>query len=108
MRQSLEWEPFFEIAREEMPYRERLAAYAAIARDRFEAERFEEFCAGPLGDLDEIAWEFYGGDRAREAVRLKVEALFPAHEVDRFTDHFWGLIQFWRKTERDRSGPAGA
>lgn len=37
-----------------------------------------------------------------EAVRLKVEALFPRHEVEKFTEHFWGLIQFWRKTEADR------
>jgi hypothetical protein len=35
-------------------------------------------------------------------VRLKVEALFPRQEVDRFTEHFWGLIQFWRQTEADR------
>jgi hypothetical protein len=31
-----------------------------------------------------------------------VSALFPAAEVDRFTDHFWGLLEFWRSTERDR------
>ncbi len=107
MRHNLDWAPFFEVADREMPYRERLAAYAAIARERFEAERFEAFCAEQLADLDELAWEFYGSDRAREAVRLKVEALFPAHEVDSFTEHFWGLIQFWRKTERDRLDPDG-
>jgi hypothetical protein len=28
--------------------------------------------------------------------------LFPEHEVDRFTEHFWGLIEFWRTTETDR------
>jgi hypothetical protein len=30
--------------------------------------------------------------------------MFPSHEVERFTEHFWGLIQFWRKTESDRIG----
>jgi hypothetical protein len=53
------------------------------------------------------AWEFSGTDRAREAVRLKVPALFPEHEVGQYTDHFWGLIQFWRKTESDRMAAAG-
>ena len=28
--------------------------------------------------------------------------MFPAHEVDGFTEHFWGLIEFWRQTEADR------
>jgi hypothetical protein len=106
MRRSLDWEPYFEIARRELPYRERLAAYAEVARRRFDAERFAEFCDRELAPLDEVAWEFYGSPRAKEAVRLKVEALFPTHEVERFTEHFWGLIQFWRKTERDRMGDA--
>ncbi len=35
-------------------------------------------------------------------MRLKVEALFPQHEVEEYTEHFWGLIQFWRRTEADR------
>ncbi len=37
-------------------------------------------------------------------MRLKVEALYPSHEVEEFTEHFWGLIQFWRRTEADRLG----
>jgi hypothetical protein len=33
--------------------------------------------------------------------------MFPEHEVERFTEHFWGMIQFWRKTEADRMGITG-
>ncbi len=55
-----------------------------------------------------MAWEFFGSDVARDAVHRKVAALFPEHEVERFTEHFWGLIQFWRKTEADRRGLSGA
>ena len=51
-----------------------------------------------------MAWTFFGSDECRELVRRKVEDLFPAHEVERFTAHFWGLVQFWRKTESDRLG----
>lgn len=104
MRKTLDWEPYFAVAREELPYREKLARYAAIARERLEADRFEEFCARHLAHLDEVAWEFFGTGVAREAVRAKVAALYPAHEVERFTEHFWGLIQFWRRTEADRLG----
>ncbi|MBX3375007.1 MAG: hypothetical protein KF817_14340 [Phycisphaeraceae bacterium] len=107
MRMTLNWKPFLDIAGEDIPYRERLRKYAAVARAHFETDRFEEFCTKHLGHLDEVALEFFGTDQARDAVRLKVQALFPAHEVDSFTDHFWGLIQFWRSTEADRLGRSG-
>ncbi len=104
MRQTLDWEPFYEVARKDLPYRERLAGYAKIARERMEEERFTEFCHKHLGHLNEVAMEFFGTDLAKEFFRDKVAALFPAHEVEKFTEHFWGLIQFWRKTEADRIG----
>jgi hypothetical protein len=96
MRINLDWQPFFDVAERELPYRERIAAYAGIARARFESERFEEFCDRHLPHLDEVAWKYFGDDRARAAVRRKVEALFPEHEWDQFTEHFWQAIQTWR------------
>lgn len=102
MRRNLNWEPYYDIAATDRPYREKLAAYGRIAKERLEADRFHEFCREHLSHLDEVAWEFFGSDRAKEAVRLKVQALFPEREVEEFTEHFWGLLQFWRKTERDR------
>jgi hypothetical protein len=105
MRHHPDWMPFFLIADTDMSYREKLAAYAEIAADRYETDRFQEFCDENLADLDEVAWEYFGSARAKEAVRRKVTVLFPSHEVEQFTEHFWGLIQFWRHTERDRLGP---
>ena len=104
MRRTLDWAPYYEVRERDLPYRERLAAYAGIANERFETERFDEFCATHLAHLDEVAIDFFATETARTAVRSKVEAMFPAHEVERFTEHFWGLIQFWRKTEADRIG----
>ena len=112
MRQNLDWAPFYEAARPELPYRERLRATGAVAERHFDAARFEEFCARHLPHLDEVAWEFFGTDAAREAVRVKVEALYPAHEVERFTELFWSRIQRWRDEESAASTsatrPAGA
>ncbi len=102
MRHHPDWTPFFAIADSAMPYRDKLSAYAQIASVVYETDRFEDFCAQNLTHLDEVAWEYFGTARAKETVRRKVEMLFPPHEVDRFTDHFWGLLEFWRKTERDR------
>lgn len=104
MRQSLDWQPFYDIAKKDLPYRERLAGYAKIARERMEEERFTEFCHKHLSHLNEVTWEFFGTELAKQFVHDKVESLYPAHEVTRFTEHFWGLIQFWRKTEADRIG----
>ena len=104
MQRSLDWEPFFEIADSGLSYRERLSAYARISHERMQTVEFESFCATHLPHIDEVVLAFFEGDRAREIVGEKVAALFPAHEVEAFTNHFWGLIQFWCHTERDRLG----
>jgi hypothetical protein len=106
MRKNLDWEPFYEIAAEGgVPYRERLAAYARIARQRFDTERFVEFCDEHLSDLDEVAWEFFATKEARAAVRAKVAALYPAHEVEPFTELFWKRIQAWRDDAKAQMQP---
>jgi hypothetical protein len=99
MRQNLDWQPYFDAAARESSYEARLAAYATLARAHFATDRFEEFCASHLARFDEISWEFFGSDAARAAVRAKVEALYPPHEVERFTELFWTRIQQWRRQE---------
>ena len=87
------------IAAEELPYAEKLRRYALLARQILDADTFGEFCERHLGHLDAVADEFFGTELARDAVRQKVAALFPAHEVDEFTELFYGRIQRWRQAE---------
>jgi hypothetical protein len=108
MRVNLDWTPYFEVAERELPYREKLREYAAIARTRFETDRFDEFCETHLPHLDDVAWDYFGTDKAKDAVRLKVVALFPEHEWDEFTDHFWAEIQSWRNDDAAHGQPASA
>ena len=96
MRKTLDWEPFYEVAALDLPYAEKLDRYAAIAEARFESARFEEWCAKHLSHLDEVAFEFFQSQEAKDAVRQKTAALFPAHEVEKFTELFWNRIQHWR------------
>ena len=96
MRRNLDWQPFYDVAAQDLPFAEKLDRYARIAEERFETARFEEFCAKHLPHLDEVAAEFFGTQEAKEAVRLKVAALFPPHEIEKFTELFWGRIQHWR------------
>jgi len=96
MRKTLDWEPFYEIADSGSSFDERLDGYAKIAERRFESDRFEEFCGKHLAHLDEALYEFFATQDAKTAVRQKVTALYPAHEIEPFTELFWGRIQKWR------------
>ena len=99
MRQNLDWSPFHRIRDQKLPFREALSAYGDLARERLAADDFQSFCDTHLGELDAVACDYFGSDRARSAVRQKVEALFPEHEWDEFTDRFWESIQTWREVE---------
>lgn len=96
MKMCVDWEPYFEVLEQELEYRDRLRAYAAIGHQRMETDRFREFCDQHLSHLEEQAHEFFGSQLAKETIRQKVETLFPEHEVESFTEHFWERIQNWR------------
>ncbi len=95
MRRNLDWEPFYELARAEAPFPEKLAGYAALAAERFEAAAFEDFCSEQLGDLEAVGREYLRSAHAREAVRAEVASGYPADEVEEFTELFWSRIQAW-------------
>lgn len=101
-----DWDSFIKLHDPELPFPEQVARYDVLARQHFDSERFDEFCATHLSHLDEVALEYFGTPQFKEVVRAKVTALYPAHEIEEFTDHFFGLVQFWRKTEADRIGKA--
>ncbi len=104
MRLTLDWERFFDAHDPDATFEENLERYDAIAREHFDTDRFEAFCEEHLSHLDEVALEFFSTDRFREIVRAKVTSLYPPHEIEQFTAHFFGLVQFWCKTEADRLG----
>jgi hypothetical protein len=99
-KKNLDWEPFYAIAKQDKPYAEKLRAYGKLAEERFDAARFEEFNAKHLGHLDEVAWEFFGTQPAKDAIRQKVAALFPKHEIEPFTELFWRRVQAWRADQK--------
>ncbi len=99
MNTDLNWRAYFDIADQDLPFEEKLAGYIRIARQRFDIERFEEFCDQHLGHLDEVAHEYFGSEAVRDAIREKVEALYPAHEHEEFTELFWNRIQHWREQQ---------
>jgi hypothetical protein len=100
MKTNLDWQDYFKIADEDASFEEKLSRYVTLAEKHFDAERFYEFCDKHLGNLDEVADEFFTTDIVRDAIRQKVEALYPAHEIDEFTELFWGRVQDSVRTEK--------
>ena len=100
---DLNWREYFDIADQDIPFEEKLAGYVKIARKRFDVDEFEAFCAEHLGHLDEVADAYFATDAVRAAIREKVEALYPEHEFDEFTQLFWDRIQKSRDVDRASS-----
>ena len=99
MHANLNWAEYFRIAAEDKPFEEKLDAYARLALDYFEADKFAEFCDRHLSHLDEVAHDLFGSDVVLDAIRQKVEALYPEHEMDEFTELFWNRIQESRRID---------
>jgi hypothetical protein len=95
-RLDLDTRRYFEIAdREDLGYREKLAAYRRLADEHFEADRYHDFCASRLAHLDEVVLDWVGsGDFDRLLVET-VRATYPPHEHDRFVAHLRGLLGQW-------------
>lgn len=106
MRKNLDFEPFHQIARKDLSYLEKLKLYGKLARERLEQDKFEAFCQQHLSHLDAVASDYFAGDRAHEAVRKKVAHIYPAHEVEAFTERFWQQLQQWRQDEGQPAGGA--
>ena len=96
---DLNWREYFDIADQDLPFDDKLAAYVKIARKRFDIDEFEAFCEKHLAHLDEVADAYFKTEDVRAAIREKVESLYPAREYDEFTQLFWDRIQKWREVE---------
>jgi hypothetical protein len=93
MRKTLDFEPFYALAKKDLPYRDKLAGYAKIARERLQADQFAEFAQKHLRPLEAAARAWFRSDRCRDAIRKKVAHMYPAHEVDEFSARFFALVQ---------------
>ena len=93
MRKTLDFEPYYAIAKKDLSYREKLKGYAKIARERLQADQFAEFCQKHMGPLEAAARAWFRSDRCKDAIRKKVANIYPAHEVDDFSTRFFGIVQ---------------
>ena len=93
---DLHTDRYFAIADDEsLGYREKLAAYLALADEYFEADDYWAFCAEHLGHLDEAVLTWVRSDAFDRLLVDTVRATYPPHEHDRFLGHFRGLTKAW-------------
>jgi hypothetical protein len=94
---------FFEIADQAgASYAEKLDAYARLADDYFESERYHDFCARRLPRLDEIVLDWAAGPDFDQLLIETVRSVYPANEHDQFIAHLRGLTGLWVRDEGAR------
>ena len=95
-RYDLDTRRYFDIAdRSDLSYGEKLAAYRKLADDYFEVERYSDFCASRLRNLDEFALDYFSGPDFDQVLVETVRTTFPSHEHDHFVAHYRGLLKAW-------------
>ena len=100
VRHNLDWEPFFEIAAEDLPYAEKLRRYALLARQILDADALRGILrAAPRRISTRSPTSSSAPSRPRTPCGRRWRRCFPAHEVDEFTELFYGRIQRWRQAE---------
>jgi hypothetical protein len=100
MRINLEPTRWFEIADDpDRDYGDKLAGYAELARDYFDQDAYEEFCATHLGHLDELAAELVDSSWFDDLLVRTVRSTFPEHEHEHFVAHYRGLMAAWLRDQ---------
>jgi hypothetical protein len=97
---DLDTRRYFEIAdREDLSYREKLAAYRRLADEYFESDRYHDFCASRLPHIDEVVLEWVTSEDFDRLLIATVRSTYPAHEQERFAAHLRGLVGQWAREQ---------
>jgi hypothetical protein len=95
-RLDTETRTYFDIAdRTDLSYEDKLREYRRLADEYFEADRYAEFCATYLGNVDEMVYDWVRSPEFDTLLVDTVRTTYPEHEHDRFLAHFRGLINAW-------------
>ena len=92
---NLDLQRWFEIGDSDLSYEERLAAYRALTDDYFQMDDYQEFCARHLSSIDDVMLDYVRGPEFDDLLVTTVTSTFPAHEHDKFVEHYRGLLRAW-------------
>jgi hypothetical protein len=94
-RVDLDTRRWYDVADAGGSYEEKLSTYRRMADDYFETERYQEFVATQLGELDAVAHDYFSSADFDRVLVETVRATFPAHEHEQFVAHYRGLLAAW-------------
>jgi hypothetical protein len=94
-RVDLDTRRWYDVADAGGSYEEKLGAYRQMADEYFEDERYVEFVATQLGDLDAVAHDYFSSADFDRLLVETVQSTFPAHEHEQFVAHYRGLLAAW-------------
>jgi hypothetical protein len=100
---DLDSDRYFAVADEPgLPYADKLAIYRSLADAYFDSERYYDFCATRLPQLDQVMLDWVTGPDFDQLLIRTVKAVYPEHEHDQFIAHLRGLIELWVRDETAR------
>jgi hypothetical protein len=98
--------PWFAVADDpDLDYGAKLGQYQQLADEHFDTERYQEFCASALPDIDDIVLEWVSSAHFDQMLVDTVTSTYPENERERFLGHFRGLVGLWVSDERTRLSP---
>lgn len=96
MRIDQDMDRYFKIGDDpKLSYEEKLERYRVMAEDYFETERYNEFCAAHLPEIDEVTVDYIGSPEFDALLVDTIKTTFPAFEHERFIGHYRGLLGAW-------------
>jgi hypothetical protein len=104
---DLQTDVFFEIADTPgMSYADKLKSYRSLADAYFDTDRYLDFCATSLSQIDEVVLDWVAGPDFDRLLVDTVRSVYPPGEHDRFIAHLRGLVSLWTTEETARLRPA--
>ena len=99
---DLETRKYYAIADDEsLDYQAKMEGYRKLADAHFDTDRYWEFCNKHLAHLPEAVLEWVDSDDFDKILLDTVRSTYPAHEHEKFTAHFRGLIGLWVKDQQN-------
>ncbi|MCW2803188.1 MAG: hypothetical protein QOF52_1294 [Propionibacteriaceae bacterium] len=89
-------DPWYAVADDpNLDYTDKLASYQRLADAHFDTDRYQEFCASALADIDDLVLEWVSSTEFDTMLLDTIRSTYPAEEQDMFIGHFRGLVDLW-------------
>ncbi|HNQ07678.1 MAG TPA: hypothetical protein PKH97_10880 [Tetrasphaera sp.] len=104
---QVDTDPWFAVAdNADLDYDAKILAYQGLADQHFDKDRYLEFCATTLPNIDEMVYDYIVSPEFRSMLTSTIQQTYPTHEWERFEGHFGGLLTMWADDNAQLAGNA--